>query len=151
MAPPVWCLLINHENKPIGKLFRMPPEEYIADLKDGIKNKNPVDLQSIDAHHLVVWRCKDKSTVLNPENMAEQVRELFSNEGVEMLNETTTMAGLRIRKNEKLLVQIPSVFSPSSFKLRNRSSKWKKEPPPSIRGPAKVIINTLNSSLVNNG
>jgi hypothetical protein len=47
--------------------------------------------------------------------MEDEVRMLFSDARVEMLDSTMTIAKLELRKNEKLLMQMPSVFLPSSF------------------------------------
>jgi hypothetical protein len=148
----IWCLVIDQENKPIGSFFSVLHAGHIADLKNEVKKAKPNALRNIDADELVVWRYTNRSTVLEGENIEEKVRELFSNEEVEKTGETTMVAKLRIQTNEKLLVKMPGVFSPSSFKcatltsvvqndtwiLRSGSSKWQKAPPPSVRGSAKV-------------
>jgi hypothetical protein len=49
---------IDHENKPIGSLLKVILENDIIDLRAKVKEEKPNDLKDVDAHHLVVWRCK---------------------------------------------------------------------------------------------
>jgi hypothetical protein len=109
----VWCLLIDQEKTPIGSLFKVPLEEDIADLKDGVKLKKPSELQNVDADSLVVWRCKERSAVLDKENLKDQIRKLFSDPGAEEIDERTAVTDLELLGSETLLVQVPSVFLPS--------------------------------------
>jgi len=39
----IWCLLIDHENKPLGTVsdVLIPSTDYVADLKRAIKKKEP--------------------------------------------------------------------------------------------------------------
>jgi hypothetical protein len=111
----VWCLLIDHENEPIGSFFEVATiSKNIAHLKQKVKSMNQLVVQSAEAHQLVVWRC-EKGTVLNDTNKRDEIRRLFSNGGVEMLDSKTAITKLKVLKNETLLLQIPGVFSPSSI------------------------------------
>jgi hypothetical protein len=110
----IWCLLIDHDNTPSGSFFEVTAElRSVAHLKDEVKNKKQNKLKNVDADELVVWRCKNRSTALRK----DQVVKLFSDAGVEMIDEMTTMVDLGLLDNEQLLVQVPSVFSSSSLWL----------------------------------
>jgi hypothetical protein len=113
---PVWCLLIDQENRPTeSRSFFKVTAEDIAQLKDEVKRVKPKALQNIDTPHLVVWRYKDQSIALRKENWEDRVGKLFSDPGAEKIHEWTTLADLELLDNETLLVQVPGVFSPSSF------------------------------------
>jgi hypothetical protein len=116
MAPTkIWCLVIDQHNRPSGSSFQVPSKNNIAHLKKEVKAEKPNTLRDVDADELVVWRCKDPSTVINRQNMEDQVRRLFSEAGVKKINEGTTLASLKVLPNERLLVQMPSAFALSSF------------------------------------
>ncbi|KAG6884082.1 hypothetical protein C0992_007052 [Termitomyces sp. T32_za158] len=57
----IFCLLINHEKTIISPNFcvRLESDEYIADLKEKVKDKNQNTLKNVDAAQLTVWKlCK---------------------------------------------------------------------------------------------
>jgi hypothetical protein len=61
----VWCLVINHENKPLGNVFsvRIPSTDSVADLKKAIKKKTEPVLNHFAANELCVWKvCPRAST-----------------------------------------------------------------------------------------
>jgi hypothetical protein len=82
-TPTVWCLTIDHENKPIGSLLKVILENDIIDLRAKVKEEKPNDLKDVDAHHLVVWRCKGEQVFYDEDrsDLKLQVRTVFIQKG----------------------------------------------------------------------
>ncbi|KAF8262318.1 hypothetical protein EI94DRAFT_1789026 [Lactarius quietus] len=58
----VWCLLVNHAQELDGEPFKVEVSstDTVDDLKVGVKLRKKLDLDDIDADHLVVWKCEDQ-------------------------------------------------------------------------------------------
>ena len=115
-TPTVWCLTIDHENKPIGMIFTVILEKNIGDLREKVKEAKPY-LKDVDADHLVVWRCKAQQEFDDQDNekLKLQVRAVFSDKKVTQLGGRRTIEELKLSDSEILFVQVPSAFplSPS--------------------------------------
>jgi hypothetical protein len=116
-TPTVLCLAINHENKPIGMLFKVILENNIINLRDKVKEEIPNALKDVDARNLVVWRCKEEQ-VFDDEDSGKldlQVRAVFSKKEVTKLSGTQKINELKLADSEVLLIQVPGGFplSPS--------------------------------------
>jgi hypothetical protein len=110
----VWCLLVNHEKKPIGRPFpiRISPQTTVAHLKEKVMERNPTPAKEISPSELAVWRCKDRTTAFDDDDRLEaQVIMAFSD--VEELHTRQKVAVLSIAESETLLLQMPSAFPPS--------------------------------------
>ena len=120
-TPTVWCLTIDHENKPTGPLFKVILEDDIIDLRDKVKEEIPNFLKDIDACDLVVWRCKGKQ-VFDDEDSGKlelQVRAVFSKKEVTKLSGTRKINQLKLSDSEVLLIQVPGAsfsFNPAILK-----------------------------------
>jgi hypothetical protein len=57
----VWCLLVDHENRPTGGPFKVQvsPETDVADLKKMVKDEVSPLLADAAAAELDVWKCTD--------------------------------------------------------------------------------------------
>lgn len=108
-TPTVLCLAINHENKPIGMLFKVILENNIINLRDKVKEEIPNALKDVDARNLVVWRCKEEQ-VFDDEDSGKldlQVRAVFSKKEVTKLSGTQKINELKLADSEVLLIQVP--------------------------------------------
>ena len=115
-TPKVWCLTIDHENKPIGGLFKVNGEGDIIDLKEKVK-ENRSTWKDVNANQLVVWRCKETQELddADREQLELRVRAVFFDNKVTKLGERQTIEELKLSDEEILLVQVPGTFplSPS--------------------------------------
>ena len=115
-----WCLLINHKKEPEGTPFKVIPGHDIADLKEKVKEKTPHDLDGIDPHRLIVWRCTTQNRMAFKDvhdNMWESaLKSVDFDDGnvVEQLDERDMMADLQVSNGEILLVRMPGA-SPTSL------------------------------------
>jgi hypothetical protein len=143
-TPTVVCLVIDHENKPIGDFFRVILENNIIKLRKKVKEERANDLKDVDAPHLVVWRCKGEQ-VFDDEDSGKlelQVRTVFDKKEVTQLDGRRKINELELSDSEVLLIQVPSpcplfpeipLFSshPLSYQCtaspipRSGRSKWK--------------------------
>lgn len=123
-TPTVWCLTIDHENKPTGPLFKVILENHIGNLRDKVnlvKEEILNFLKDIDACDLVVWRCKGKQ-VFDDEDSGKlelQVRAVFSKKEVTKLSGTRKINQLKLSDSEVLLIQVPGAsfsFNPAILK-----------------------------------
>jgi len=109
----VWYLRIDHAKKPVGRLFKVFPGDDVVDLKNKVKEQRSIDLAHVDAARLTVWRCTDMTTTFDNgdhEMLGAQVSGVFYNTKVTRLSERWTIAGLKVSKEETLLVELPSML-----------------------------------------
>ena len=148
----VWCLLLSHEKKPIGRQFfvNVAPQANIANLKKKVLEEVPDSIPA-KALELAVWRCMDRTTIfITNDTLEAQVSMASSN--VEQLQERQNIADLSIADSETLLVQMPSAFPPFSTMQR---SYLQIEPPgaPSAGGDGtshiSAVVDCLPSTLSN--
>jgi hypothetical protein len=109
----VWCLLVDHENRPTGGLFKVQvsSETDVADLKEMVKAKAPRLLGDMDAYELDVWKCTDSTNDfldVSTQECEERVRMVFVANKVQCLGVRRTVATL-ISDGEVLLVKGPGM------------------------------------------
>jgi hypothetical protein len=142
-TPTVFYLVIDHENKPIGRIFEVILEKNIIQLKKKVKEETPNALKDVDASHLVVWRCKGEQVFDEVGGKLElQVRAVLNKKEVTELDGRQKINELELSDSEVLLIQVPSpcplfpeipLFSadPLSYQCttspipRSGRSKWK--------------------------
>ena len=116
-TPKVWCLTIDHENKPIGRPFQVILENNIADLRKKVKEEKPNTLKDVDADHVAVWRCEESQVFddADRKKLELQVVAVFSKKKVTELGGMQKINELKLSDREILFVQVPSAFplSPS--------------------------------------
>ncbi|KAF8322894.1 uncharacterized protein EI90DRAFT_3130658 [Cantharellus anzutake] len=108
----VWCLLVDHKNRPTGQSFKVEvsSDADVDDLAKMVKAKAPRVLGDIDAYELEVWRFTNSPANFvdnGHEVLEELVSKAFSNMGVKELLPRQEIAGLNISAGEALLVKLP--------------------------------------------
>ena|SRR5579863_2788127 len=118
-TPIVLCLAIDHENKPIGRLFEVILENDIGDLRKKVKENIPNALKDVDDDDLVVWQCKEPQDFddEDSEKLEFQFGAVFSEKKVAQVDGRRKINELKLSDSDILLVQVPSAFplSPSIF------------------------------------
>jgi hypothetical protein len=120
-----FCLLINHEKKPIGKRFsvKLSPEDRIWALKEKVKQERENDLIGIDAPNISVWKCPElyiagdtAGNELTPDEITRRINETDFNDNrvAACPRVDRRVAELRLSEDDTLLVQIPCACSYSS-------------------------------------
>lgn len=109
----VWCILIDHENRPTREPFQVgvSSETNVAGLRKLVKDEASHLLADTDACDLEVWKCTDSTTNFldaSPEVVVEQVSKAFSDRRVKKLGARLAVAKLIISDEEALLVKLPS-------------------------------------------
>src|SRR6266705_1596888 len=107
----VWCLLVDHENRPTGGPFQVgvSSETNVADLKKMVKDEVPRVLGDIDAYELDVWKCTDPAIDfldVSRQECEKRVRMAFLDNNVQCLVVRRTVATL-ISDREVFLVKGP--------------------------------------------
>jgi hypothetical protein len=61
MSMQLWCLIIDHEQKPVSSCFQvsLPLDACMDELRDEVRKKNPNILRAVDAASLEVWKMTD--------------------------------------------------------------------------------------------
>lgn len=108
----IWCILIDHEKKPVGRgrdkkfSVTLSSNKSVDALKKAVKNKRANDTDKIDSVDFAVWRCKDRKTRFNADELEKQVHAVFTRGEVEDLDAMDTIAAI----GEILLVQLPGAL-----------------------------------------
>ncbi|KAF8314837.1 uncharacterized protein EI90DRAFT_3135726 [Cantharellus anzutake] len=108
----VWCLVVNHNNRPTGRPFKVEVSSGadVDDLVEKVKAKGSPRLDDTAAFELEVWRFANSPAdfVVNDHEVLEElVSEAFSNMRVKELLPSRKIAGLNILAGEALLVKLP--------------------------------------------
>jgi hypothetical protein len=104
---PVYCLLIDHANNPLGSPERVSAES-IVNLRHRVKDQNASELQRVDASNLVVWRCKP---ILFTKATTDEIKALnFKTAAVKLTVDDISDLGLD--EEEMLIIQMPGAFYP---------------------------------------
>ncbi|KAG6829692.1 hypothetical protein H0H92_003810 [Tricholoma furcatifolium] len=111
----IWCLLINHENCPIGSSFEVSVERNMGELKERVKEKRPWDLEGIDPAQLAVWRCRYRypgpCIIFNDENLEilqQQVNMVFNYNAFESVSPRSKVEALNLAENEIIFLKLPN-------------------------------------------
>jgi hypothetical protein len=109
----VWCLLVDHENRPPGEPFKVQvsSETDVADLKEIVGGGMSPPLADAAAAELKVWRCTDSAIDffdVSSEVREEQVRKAFLDNEVQLLGVRRAVATL-ISDKEVFLVKGPGM------------------------------------------
>ncbi|KZT02786.1 uncharacterized protein LAESUDRAFT_388704 [Laetiporus sulphureus 93-53] len=133
----IWCLLIDHKKEPIGTLFtvKISSDADVNDLRAKVKEKRSVDTAGVDSARLIVWRCMDSTIIFDdedPKTLKDQVSEAFSNQKLEVLRVSETIADLKLSKEETLLVQMPEPIAVPTV-----AQAWKRKKHDEIMTPSK--------------
>ena len=120
----VWCLVIDHEYKPIGSAIKVtvPLTLNVANLKTKITEEKQNALAHVGAHMLTVFECTDSSIDLvddddngSDEGMVpNKVKKVFSSKMVKKLRVDRTIASLQLQ-NDTLIVQVPGSLYATSI------------------------------------
>jgi hypothetical protein len=117
----IWCLLINHNKKPVGNPFsvQLSSEDDIDDLKQKVEKKMSNLLADTGVDRITVWRCptlfiredsgRGKLKLNEIENRINKIN--FDDEN--MTYEVAVSANVEsidIAGNETLLVEMPCAF-----------------------------------------
>ncbi|KAF8331068.1 uncharacterized protein EI90DRAFT_3154725 [Cantharellus anzutake] len=125
----VWCILIDHCNRPTGEPFlvKVSSTDNVARLKEMVKDKGSFLLRTIDAYMLEVWKCTD-STVnfldASHEVLEERVSKAFHDARVENLSVRQVVADLIISDREALLVRSPHLVPDTVYRISENDSRY---------------------------
>ncbi|KAF8330172.1 uncharacterized protein EI90DRAFT_3124636 [Cantharellus anzutake] len=116
----VWCLLVDHKNRPTGQSFKVEvsSDADVDDLAEKVKAKAPRVLGDIDASELEVWRFTNSPANFvdnDREVLEELVSKAFSNIGE--LRMRQVIARLNISAGETLLIKLPVNRAPDPVQL----------------------------------
>jgi len=114
MMTETWYLLFNNKKELMGAPL---PEEaqHIGGLMIAIKKECSKGLGNVNAHHLVIWRCRQLTLLAtdSEETLQKSVSEInfLDKEQVIKLPSIADLADLELGKMEILLVQVPGTSS----------------------------------------
>lgn len=112
MTSPVWCLIIDHNCEPLGRIFDVEPGKNVSSLRRAVKQENPVTLKDVDPAHLTVLRGVDTTAILDynaSDDLNQRVLAALSI-GYKELSPQQTIASLAITDEEALLIQLAGVL-----------------------------------------
>ena len=80
----LWCLAIEHDMTPLGRLFDVDYDDNdsISMLKEKVKAKKSNACKNVDADCLTVWQCKDRNIDFDTDDdeiVKSQVRQVLKN------------------------------------------------------------------------
>src|SRR6266446_2499174 len=101
----VWCLVVDHDNRPIGRPLKVEvsSDADVDDLTEKVKDKASPRLDDTAAFELEVWRFTNSPAKFvdnDREVLEELVSKAFSNRGVKKLRTRQVIAHLNISNGE---------------------------------------------------
>ena len=112
-----WCLLFN-DKKELISAPSIAKAIHIYGLKEAIKKEYTKELENVNAHHLVIWQCKQPTLLATEEEnkLQEHLLKIDFDNGDQIVKLTsgTKLARLALGEDEVLLVQVPGAIN-SSF------------------------------------
>ena len=117
MMTETWYLLFNDKKELMGP--PLPVEaKTIGGLMIAIKKEYTKELENVNAHHLVIWQCKQPTLLATEEEnkLQEHLLKIDFDNGDQIVKFTsgTKLARLALGEDEVLLVQVPGAIN-SSF------------------------------------
>ncbi|KAL9715323.1 hypothetical protein Ac2012v2_001986 [Leucoagaricus gongylophorus] len=122
----LWCLVIEHNMKPLGSLFQVEYDDNdsIAVLKEKAKAKMEPELNDFAANSFTVWQCKDRNVDFSTDDdeiVKSQVQQILY-ENVKKLLPRKKLRELELSEEDTLIVEMPE--RPATALLATESQVW---------------------------
>ena len=107
----LWCLVIEHNMKPLGDLFQVECDDNdsVAVLKKKVKEEMKPELNDFTANSLTVWQCKDRNVDFDNDDkkiVKSRVQQVLY-ENVKKLLPRKKLRELELSEEDTLIVEMP--------------------------------------------
>jgi hypothetical protein len=117
----LWCLVIDHNQEPIGSCFLvsdLPRHACVEHLRKKVKKEKPNVLANVDTDHLKVWKVENPESVHSTKELLEYITRIQFYEDEDAGSADNTPAARSLFPTTPLLDIIPLEDNKLSFLIQ---------------------------------